>query len=122
MLYNNYGDGELLVAITVDYFLVLGSKQTNFDSFHKYLEIKYILIRIGSPKRYVGWRIHTKADGIITLGQPDISKATVKAVGLKPETPKLTPYNYFVPVHGPDDTEPKYEKDAVEYQSLVGEL
>lgn len=114
--------GPVLVAITVDDFLVTAPHTEQIAEFHKVLVQKYKVKRMGKPREFLGWSVSYGKDGEINIAQPALAQATLANASMSECNPRQTPYNngeLICPPHSGDTNTPQHHE---KYRQLVGDL
>lgn len=122
LLYRNDSKGRILVAVTVDDFLVIATAQSLIDDFYDFLTRKYTVKRLGRPTLFLGWTIHTHDNGDVTISQPALVRTTIANADMSSANGKLTPYTYQNDLHAPcpDDTHMPHTIDK--FRQIVGDM
>lgn len=84
-------NGRILIATTVEEFLVTAPTNEDIDTFKHTFATKYRITDLGQPSKFIGWTVKRHATGPIHISEPElIAKALTKA-GLADCNPRSTP-------------------------------
>lgn len=101
------GHHILLMAITIDDFLVAYSDPKLYTDLLRQLRVKYTVKELGFPQKLLNWKIARDDLGTgLYISQPELTRSLISAMRMTDANPSPTPYLSGVKLHPaePDET------------------
>lgn len=113
--------GPILVAVSMDDFLICSPRSTDTNEFKNLLATKYRIKHLGRPTKYLGWDISQSDKGGLIISQGQYITHILEKHGMHNSNARTAPACHRQTNHS--DTSSKLSiEDTTAFQSLVGDL
>lgn len=114
--------GCVLIAVTIDDFLVTAPAQSDIDQFATVLRIKYTVKDLRTPTRYLGWSITRKGTGPIHISQPSLITKILTSNNMADDNPRSTPLPKNADYDDSNSSPQLPPSDTERFQSTLGDI
>lgn len=114
--------GTILIAFTVEEFLIVDDHQHLIGTFHYFLATKYTIKRLVRPNIFLGWTISFPSDGRIVISQPSLVLTTIINASIASINGRKTPYSYGEYLQPPMPHDKPLPSTAPKFRKSVGDL
>ncbi len=98
--YKRSAVGSIVMAVTIDDFLVIATNDGLYDTLVSNLKKKYVLKDLGIAKQLLGWSItREETTGSIHVSQPTLTKMFIETLGIQQANPTANPYRSGAQLH-----------------------